>query len=106
MLALGQSCHAHPGRNVKNQPCPFLEQSRKYHRLSQVGQRAATRDLADRVGDGGIPDGGFAAVQEDLIDLMTDSKPEWPADFGSYAGLMIRLAWHCSGSYRDSDGRG
>jgi len=47
-----------------------------------------------------------SAVQADLTALMTDSKDWWPADNGHYGGLMIRLAWHCSGSYRAWDGRG
>lgn len=47
-----------------------------------------------------------AAVQRDLTALMTDSQPWWPADHGHYGGLMIRLAWHCHGSYRTWDGRG
>ena len=38
--------------------------------------------------------------------MLTDSKPWWPADFGSYAGLFVRMAWHAAGTYRVSDGRG
>lgn len=46
------------------------------------------------------------ALKKDLHALMTDSQPWWPADWGHYGGLMIRMSWHAAGSYRLGDGRG
>jgi catalase-peroxidase len=48
----------------------------------------------------------FAALKKDLHALMTDNQAWWPADWGHYGGLMIRMAWHAAGTYRIADGRG
>jgi len=48
----------------------------------------------------------FAALKKDLHTLMTNSQEWWPADWGHYGGLMIRMAWHAAGTYRTADGRG
>ena len=48
----------------------------------------------------------LAALKKDLVALMTDSQDWWPADWGHYGGLFIRMAWHSAGTYRTADGRG
>ena len=48
----------------------------------------------------------YASLKQDIIALLTDSQDWWPADYGNYGGLMIRMAWHSAGTYRAGDGRG
>ncbi|MDA9622487.1 catalase/peroxidase HPI [Flavobacteriaceae bacterium] len=48
----------------------------------------------------------FKAIEKDMYDLMTEPQDWWPADWGHYGGLMIRMAWHAAGTYRTGDGRG
>jgi catalase-peroxidase len=68
-------------------------------------------DLSDPMGDAfdyakEFKSLDLKALIKDLRALMTDSQPWWPADFGHYGGLFIRLAWHAAGTYRTTDGRG
>ncbi|MBD0322875.1 MAG: catalase-peroxidase, partial [Aldersonia sp.] len=46
------------------------------------------------------------ALKRDIFDLMTTSQDWWPADYGHYGGLFIRMSWHAAGTYRIADGRG
>jgi catalase (peroxidase I) len=93
---------------------PHTEEGRR--RLLRQQQQRLLQGLTpvnttNTAGDYGIPEGGYDAVREDIKVALTDSKDFFPADFDPphgphYGGLMIRLAWHCNGSYRESDGRG
>jgi len=110
MLASTSLAHPELDTDGSGKPCSFLHSSAQEDALENAGEgykQIPTRALNKVSGDGGIPAGGFAAVEADLIKLMTDSQPEWPADefddgTVSYAGLFIRLAWHCNGSYRQT----
>ena len=53
-----------------------------------------------------VKDLDFKSIEEDLLNLMTEPQDWWPADWGHYGGLMIRMAWHAAGTYRTGDGRG
>jgi len=48
----------------------------------------------------------LSEVKKDIADLLSNSQEWWPADFGNYGPLMIRMAWHAAGTYRVGDGRG
>jgi catalase (peroxidase I) len=95
-----------------NAGCPYLREQQQGHGNEVSRNRHLFEsNQGHREGDYGVPDGGYTAVVEDIKALLTDSKSFFPADDLEpqgpwYGGLMIRLAWHCSGSYRDSDGRG
>ncbi|GMF46988.1 unnamed protein product [Phytophthora fragariaefolia] len=80
--------------------CPF-----GYDKIASV--KAQDRQISSELYDAkscNVID--YDLVKKDLEKLMTDSQDFWPADFGHYGGLFIRLAWHCNGSYRRADGRG
>ncbi|EGZ25969.1 heme peroxidase [Phytophthora sojae] len=80
--------------------CPF-----GYDKIASVKQqdRQISTELYDAKSCDVID---YELVKKDLEVLMTNSQDFWPADFGHYGGLFIRLAWHCNGSYRRADGRG
>ncbi len=99
--------------------CPFSGSSRTQGRRNRdwwpdaldVSVLHRNSALSDPMGEGFDYAKEFAsldlqAVIDDLKALMTDSQDWWPADFGHYGGLMIRMAWHSAGTYRIADGRG
>ncbi|CBJ27732.1 Catalase is an enzyme, present in all aerobic cells, that decomposes hydrogen peroxide to molecular [Ectocarpus siliculosus] len=87
--------------------CPFLSGQEDQQ---QLGNHIGGERLLST--DSGYEEGAdysretYEAIKADILAVFVDSKDFWPADFGNYAPLMIRLAWHCAGSYRNSDGRG
>ncbi len=68
------------------------------HKTNPLGPTFSYRDELKKL--------DVAALKADLKALMTESQPWWPADWGHYGGLMIRMAWHSAGTYRIADGRG
>ena len=102
--------------------CPFLatpmspSQDRRTNRdwwpnqldLSILHQHSAKSDPMDAGFDyaTAFESLDLGAVKKDLIQLMTDSQPWWPADYGHYGPFFIRMAWHAAGTYRIHDGRG
>ncbi|OZI33696.1 hypothetical protein CEK29_22940 [Bordetella genomosp. 5] len=77
-------------------------------RLDLLSQHSAKTDPMDQDFDYARAFKGLdlAALKQDLAQLMTDSQEWWPADFGHYGPLFIRMAWHSAGTYRIGDGRG
>ena len=77
-------------------------------RLDLLNQHSAKSDPMDKDFDyaEAFKSLDFKALKQDLLKVMTDSKPWWPADFGHYGPLFIRMAWHSAGTYRIADGRG
>jgi catalase (peroxidase I) len=94
--------------------CPFLEsQNLPSHRnlksphewpQTRLQQTEAKRNIKEY--RRALSEVSFEEVQADIKVLLHDSQDWWPADYGNYGPFFIRLAWHCNGSYRTSDGRG
>ena len=106
MTQQGKCPVMHGGNTVSNQDLErWWPKSLNLSILHQQGARIDPMDEDFNYRDA-VKALDFSGVKRDLIQLLTDSQEWWPADWGHYGGLMIRLAWHSAGSYRVQDGRG
>ena len=94
--------HAAPGGGTTNQD--WWPNQLRVDLLNQHSERSTPLGTFDYAEAFKTLD--YAALKFDLKQLMTDSQPWWPADFGHYGGLFVRMAWHSAGTYRVGDGRG
>lgn len=103
----GGGCPFHHGGNTGNDKpvTKWWPNALNLDILHQKGARTNPMD-ADFDYRDAVSKLDFDAVKADVTALMTDSQDWWPADWGHYGGLMVRLAWHSAGSYRLADGRG
>ncbi len=119
---VGEMNHEEDGRSPDSAGCPVAS-VRQDHPVEGGGNQdwwpkrlnlkilAKNPAVADPMGEGFDYKAEFesldlAAVKADLLQVMTDSKDFWPADFGHYGPFFIRMAWHSAGTYRTQDGRG
>ena len=106
MTQQGKCPVMHGGNTASDQPvAKWWPKALNLSILHQKGARVDPMD-ADFSYRSAVKTLDFEAVKKDLEVLLTDSQDWWPADWGHYGGLMIRLAWHSAGSYRVQDGRG
>ncbi|KAH8895372.1 bifunctional catalase-peroxidase Cat2 [Thozetella sp. PMI_491] len=101
-------CPVHPGKNVAGGGTRNGDWWPSAVKLNILRQHTPTSNpLGERFDYASAFEGlDYGALKKDLAALMTDSQDWWPADFGHYGGLFIRMAWHSAGTYRLFDGRG
>jgi hypothetical protein len=91
----GSAHHSHSSTKKHHKVSPNLLQLKGYPPLEV--QQKYLDDLCEI---------DFEKVKKDIVKLLTESQDFWPADYGNYGALLMRLSWHSCGSYRSSDGRG